>query len=292
MPYPTSLLRTAAASALLLAALAFAAAGCSIKQFALTRVANSFAETGDTFEADDDPDLIGAALPFSLKLMESLAGQVPRHQGVRLACARGFTSYAYAYVQQPAEMEGGDLASRDEAYLRARRLYARGLEYGLAALDRSYPSFSATLRDDPATAVRVVRREHVPLLYWTAASLGLGIALSVEDAAMLGRLREVDALLDRALALDEAWGRGALHEFAITLEGARRHRPGRTTGGAADEPGRLRPGTHGASRAGLRRRGLQLSPRTAGRSTTRCGDAPRIACRGCRRESCRQRTAI
>jgi predicted anti-sigma-YlaC factor YlaD len=221
MPGPERSLRSGALPVALVAALSLVAAGCSVKQFALTRVANSFAETGDTFEADDDPDLVGAALPFSLKLMESLAGQVPRHQGVRLACARGFTSYAYAYVQQPAEMDGGDLARRDEAYLRARRLYARGLEYGLAALDRSYPSFSTHLRDEPANAVSVVRREHVPLLYWTAASLGLAIALSVEDAAMLGRLREVDALLDRALTLDEAWGRGALHEFAITLEGAR-----------------------------------------------------------------------
>jgi predicted anti-sigma-YlaC factor YlaD len=188
---------------------------------AVNKVGDALSGGGTVFASDDDPELVKAAVPFSLKLMESLAGQVPGHQGVRLACARGFTSYAYAYVQQPAEMDGGDLARRDDAYLRARRLYARGLEYGLAALDRSYPSFSTRLRDDPAAAVRVVRREHVPLLYWTAASLGLAIALSVEDAAMLGRLREVDALLERALALDETWNRGALHEFAITLDGTR-----------------------------------------------------------------------
>jgi predicted anti-sigma-YlaC factor YlaD len=210
-----------ACSALLACVVLLAGPGCSVKRFALTRVANSFAETGDTFEADDDPELVGAALPFSLKLMESLAAQVPDHQGVRLACARGFTSYGYAFVQQPAELLDGDLSARDAAYARARGLYARGLAYGLAALDRSYPSFSTRLREEPTAAVAAVRREHVPLLYWTAASLGLAVSLSVEDAAMLGRLREVDALLARALDLDEAWGRGALHEFAITLEGSR-----------------------------------------------------------------------
>lgn len=221
MPAPASPHRGLAVHLALLVALATPLGGCSIKKFALTHIGNALADTGDTYEADDDPELVGEALPFSLKLMEGLVAQTPEHEGLRLACARGFTSYAYAYVQQPADMEGGDLARRDEAYARARRLYARGLQNALVALERSYPSFTVQLRTDPASALKAVRREHVPLLYWTAASLGLAISLSVDEAAMLGRLREVDALLDRALVLDESWGRGALHEFAITLEGAR-----------------------------------------------------------------------
>ncbi len=37
---------------------------------------------------------------------------------------------------------------------------------------------------------------------------------------MLARLPDVDALLARALALDEAWEEGALHEFTVVLAGA------------------------------------------------------------------------
>jgi len=38
---------------------------------------------------------------------------------------------------------------------------------------------------------------------------------------MLARLPEVEALLDRALALQEDWNAGALHEFTITWVAAR-----------------------------------------------------------------------
>ena len=38
---------------------------------------------------------------------------------------------------------------------------------------------------------------------------------------MLARLPEVDSMLDRALTLDESWGEGSLHEFAIRLASAR-----------------------------------------------------------------------
>ena len=221
MPWPAASFRAGAVPVLLVAALASTATGCSVKRFALTRVANSLAETGDAFEGDDDPDLVGAALPFSLKMMESLAEQVPGHQGVRLACARGFTSYAYAYVQQPAEMEGGDLARRDEAYLRARRLYARGLDTGSRrSTDRTPPSAlgSATIRSPPRTPCGAStsrcsigrRRRSV----WRSRCRS-------RTPRCWGGCAKSTRCSMRALALDEAWGRGALHEFAITLEGAR-----------------------------------------------------------------------
>jgi predicted anti-sigma-YlaC factor YlaD len=38
---------------------------------------------------------------------------------------------------------------------------------------------------------------------------------------MLARIPEVEALLDRALELDEGWDRGSLHEFIINLAGTK-----------------------------------------------------------------------
>ena len=49
-----------------------AAGGCSINRFAVNQLGNGLAESGTTFASDDDPDLVGQALPFSLKLIESL----------------------------------------------------------------------------------------------------------------------------------------------------------------------------------------------------------------------------
>jgi hypothetical protein len=92
------------------------------------------------------------------------------------------------------------------------------------AIERSHPGFGEAVLTHPDVAVGTIssthRRRDVPLLYWTAASLGLAISVSPNDAALLARLPEVRALLGRALELDESWGAGALHEFEVTLAGS------------------------------------------------------------------------
>src|SRR3954453_18854429 len=89
--------------------LALVQSGCSFKRFAVNQVGNALAGGGTTFASDDDPELVKAAVPFSLKLMESLLAESPRHEGLLFATASGFTQYSYAFVQQDAdEMEGKD----------------------------------------------------------------------------------------------------------------------------------------------------------------------------------------
>ena len=83
---------------------ALASGGCSIKKFAINKLGDSLANSGTTYAADDDPELIGQALPFSLKLVEGLLAESPEHRGLLLAAASGFTEYAYAYVNQDADM--------------------------------------------------------------------------------------------------------------------------------------------------------------------------------------------
>jgi predicted anti-sigma-YlaC factor YlaD len=58
----------------------------------------------------------------------------------------------------------------------------------------------------------------VPLLYWTAASWGSAIALGLDKPELVIDVPTVRALADRALALDESWGKGAIHEMFISLE--------------------------------------------------------------------------
>jgi predicted anti-sigma-YlaC factor YlaD len=73
----------------------------------------------------------------------------------------------------------------------------------------------------PRDAVAALKKSEVPLIYWTAAGLGLAVSSSRDDVAMIARLPEVSALLDRALELDPSWRDGALHEFAIVLESSK-----------------------------------------------------------------------
>src|SRR5271154_6057933 len=105
---------------------------CSAKRYAINQLGNALAASGTTFAADEDPELIRAAVPFSLKLIESLLAENPRHEGLLLAAARGFTQYGYAFVQEDAdETEDTDRARAAALRARAAKLYVRARNYGL-----------------------------------------------------------------------------------------------------------------------------------------------------------------
>jgi len=207
---------------LLCVALCVLNAGCSVKRFAVNQVGNALAGSGTTFSADDDPELIKAALPFSLKLMESLLAESPDHRGLLLATSSGFTQYSYAFIQQDAdELEARDVAGAKALRERAAKLYRRARDYGLRGLEAQSCGFSQALRKEPKTAVRSLKRADVPLLYWTAASWGSLISLSKNKPDVVADQPLVEAMIDRALELDEAFDHGALHSFLITYEMAR-----------------------------------------------------------------------
>lgn len=198
------------------------ASGCSVQRFAANKIGDTLAAAGTTYSADDDPELIGAALPFSLKLMESVLASTPEHRALLAATSAGFTQYAYAFVQQEADVLALDDTERAWlAWNRARRMYLRARDYGLRGLDVAVPGFSATLRTTAATTVAQAGATEVDLLYWTAASWAAAIALGKDDPSLVADLPLVSAMIDRALAVDADWDRGAIHSFLVTYEMAR-----------------------------------------------------------------------
>ncbi len=209
-------------TALSICALTIAASGCSMRRFAINKIGDALAEGGSTYESDNDLELVGDALPFGLKLIESLLDQSPRHPGLLLAACKGFASYSHLYVRPQADAAAEEDVDRATAIReRARRLYLRGHDYCGRALEAGIPGAGARLRENPKAALAAAPARHVPLLYWSAASLGLAVSVSKHDAAMLARLPEVDALIARALELDESWNLGALHEFRVSFPSAR-----------------------------------------------------------------------
>jgi predicted anti-sigma-YlaC factor YlaD len=197
--------------------------GCAVRQYAVNRLGDAIAGGGDAFASDNDPDLIRDATPFSLKIMESLLAENPRHRGLLTAATKGFTQYAYAYVQQPAEeIESSDVETAYAQYTRAMRLYLRARDYGLRGLSLAQPDFTAQLRADPRAAVQRVKPEDVALLYWTGAAWAAAIATGKDDPFLVADLPAVEALIMRAYEIDEAFDYGALHVFLISYEMSRR----------------------------------------------------------------------
>ena len=197
--------------------------GCtSVNQMAVNKLGDALAAGGTVFSSDGDPELIRDAAPFSLKLMESLLAENPRHAGLLYAAASGFTQYSYAFVQQEADaMEDHDVAAAAALRARARGLYLRGRDYGLRGLEQAHPGLTAELRRNPSAALRDCRSSDVRLLYWTAVSWAAAIASAKDDPTLIAELPIAEALIDRALALNETFDYGAIHTFLITYEMSR-----------------------------------------------------------------------
>lgn len=207
---------------LLLAALA----ACSPGQYVARRAADALAVPGATWAADDDPELIAAATPFALKTIESLLDRAPDHAGLRLAAARGFSQYAYAFVQLPADaVEETDVGAAYAQRERARRLYLRARDHALAGLGLGDADAVARMTRATASPLARVGADRLPWLYWAAASWAAAIALGKDQPALIATLPVVTALLARAEALDPDFDGGGLHVLLIAFETGRPDAP-------------------------------------------------------------------
>ncbi len=201
----------------------FLFSGCGmVKRFAMKQVAGILATSTDTFYSDDDPELIREALPFSLKLMEGVLVDAPNHRGLLLQCCSGFTQYAWGFINEDAdEIEDDDYRQARKIRLRVKKLLLRARNYGLRALELKYKNIGTQLRVDPVSAVAKVGKRDVDLLYWLGVSWGAAISVSKDDTNLIADQPIVEALLDRALVLDEDFDNGAIHEAMISYEMAR-----------------------------------------------------------------------
>ncbi|MEN8161642.1 MAG: TRAP transporter TatT component family protein [Myxococcota bacterium] len=193
---------------------------CSLRRLALTELAGTLSGgAAGVFASDDDPELVRAAVPFSLKTMEALLIELPEDEALLLSTCSGFAQYAYAYPATDAERAEQESWGEAEALrVRARKLFLRGRDYCLRALELRLPGVREDLLRDPAGALAAATRDDVPLLYWSAASWGGALSYGLDQPALVADLPAIRVLFERALALDEAWGAGSIHATLISLE--------------------------------------------------------------------------
>jgi hypothetical protein len=197
--------------------------GCGpIKSAALKSVAKTLSETGTTISSHNDPDTIEAAIPFTLAMYESLLAELPKFEPLLTATCAIYTQFAFGFITPKAEqadLQDDDFEASKAFNERALRLAIRGRDFCWRGLEVKFKGASAGLKSNPATALRGAKREHVPLLYWSAASLGAAVSAGgLNHPELLNQWPVVRALAERALQLDETWNTGALHELMITVE--------------------------------------------------------------------------
>jgi len=206
---------------LLLTCLLTCNACSALGKMTVNRVGDTLGGGGTVFASDEDPDLVLEAIPFGLKTYESLLAISPQHRALLLASASGFAAYA-ALLQQRAQLDGTlDYAAGQRLNRRVSRLFLRSREYALRGLALDYPELPSAVRLDPTAALAPVRRADVSFLYWAGISWAGAISTAKDDPHLIAELPIAAALMSRALALDEDYDAGAIHEFFVIYEGGR-----------------------------------------------------------------------
>jgi len=201
-----------------------AASSCSIEKFALKKTADALTgeSSSNVFLTDNDPELVGDALPFTIKMYESLMVSIPEHYGLRLQTGMLYIMYANAYIQSPAEQLPDLEFDKKESMLdRAKNLYLRGRDYILEGLEMKHPGFLEYLKAKKyKQALDGTKKDDVPALYW--ASSGWVAAYSIDPFDMkLGlSLSQAEAMMNKVLELDENFNNGSVHDFFILYYGS------------------------------------------------------------------------
>ncbi|MDR1904297.1 MAG: TRAP transporter TatT component family protein [Treponema sp.] len=204
-----------------IALLGAALSSCSINKLAVNAVSDALAGggAGDVFTGDEDPELVGDAIPFAIKMYETLLAQNPRHEGLILTTGSLFIMYANAFVQGPAEMlDAADYQKKVNGLARARKLYLRGADILYKGLDIKYSGFiGAYQRGELDTLLAKIKQEDVPFLYWCVAGVLSAYSLDPFSSIDLGnRIRdELYPMMLRAYELDPDFNKGALDDFFV-----------------------------------------------------------------------------
>jgi predicted anti-sigma-YlaC factor YlaD len=198
--------------------LAATVSGCSlISNKAMKMVADSLSAGGTSISSDNDPELIRAAVPFGLKTYESLLESMPTYVPLLTATCSGYAAYAYGFLAtDAAAVRHTDRPAAKALDERTLNLYLRAHGYCARALEERFKGVTTRLLQNPEGALAKAKKTDVELLYWSAASWGLAMALNPDTLAI--DFPAVRELTERGLALDETWWNGALHELMIVLD--------------------------------------------------------------------------
>jgi len=192
---------------------------CFINKMAVNAVSNALTGEGssDVFTGDPDPQLVGDAIPFAIKMYEALLSKNPKHQGLINMTGSLFVMYANAFVQEPAELLPQSMyEERQEAMNRAKNMYLRGLDILYDGLDQKYGGFSTAYRGGRMPQVlSKMKKNDVPALYWSAAAGLSAFSLNPFDLDLGLRIMEFYSLVERAYQLDPNYNSGALDEFFL-----------------------------------------------------------------------------
>ena len=167
----------------------------------------------DTLQAailnQNDPELVASGVPAYLLLVDGMISQSGDNEDLLAAGAQLFALYGSRFEPDPE---------------RVVRLTAKARSYGERALCLAHEracSWRGLSYDDFVSQLQTVERKKIDYLYSYAISWLSYLDATSDDWSAVAELPWVEAALERALTLDEAYEQGGLHAYLGILNSLR-----------------------------------------------------------------------
>lgn len=178
--------------------------GCMVvRRGAAKAVGNASAQLAGGFMYQDDLALVKEGTPAFLLMLDALAASHPDNAAILMAAADAQMAYATAFVAQ-----------EDKA--RAKAMYAKAKNYGIAALSKN-KRFAAAVGGASQEAfddsLRYFKKQDAPWMFSTSMSWVMWIIANSDSPAAFGDLPKVLALVERTRQLDPDVRNGGIDMF-------------------------------------------------------------------------------
>lgn len=195
----------------------------SIKRAAIKSITGTPGKgEGNAFTRDDDPELVGAAIPSMIKLLESVLDADPGNPELHFTIGQTTVIYANLFVQEKADRLSDEYyEEKEKLYDRAKKFYLRGADFIYKGLLLKNRKLARKIEDeDFEAALAAARKKDVPYLTWY--SMGILAALSIDplNLDLLSESYQPTTFLYRSLEIDETFENGNIHGILISLSGS------------------------------------------------------------------------
>ncbi len=161
-------------------------AGCSLRSVALRSTVDLIGKGTEAFYEEPDLQLAEESMASQLKLLEILMKNDPMNRDLLLFATQGFGAYSFLFLEENAPD-------------RARAFYERGRDFGLKYLAKVTGADLLTSPNAEADdrALLRLKRNHVPILFWTAYCWGGYCNLSRNNPDAIAQLPKVEKMMLR-----------------------------------------------------------------------------------------------
>jgi len=184
--------------------------GCSINKLAINATGSIVEHTMDALMEESDLVFAEESAYGNLKLLEGLIKADPENEKFLFLAAKGFSSYALAFLE-------------DNDKERAKIFYERGKGYGLRILLKN-KRFNEAFNNDMDSfnqSLESFGRDDVSALFWTGFSWGNWINMNLDLPEALVDIPKVESIMRRVMELDETYYYGGVHLFFGISYGSR-----------------------------------------------------------------------